>query len=348
MPDNDFIPQRKCVECHDFESAEDLLRFLRPESGHWGSGHQVEWLFRGQRDARWDLVPSAWRRTTFNWYKPIFERALPRPAEPPWRNGSLDDICKALFPEHPPATESVGQNEWGHVQLVLRAAEREAVRQFAVLADETGHYVPDHLDWIDRGSIADRSESEWWSQLSDRRWPDVVADEFHAYAQHHGVPTSLLDWTAQSTFAAWFACEGVTPQQSASRLAVWAVNLKTASSLGFDVASCRRHEHKFLQVQQGYLLHLMCCGNSEPRRLRSLTELVDAKHRAECSPAFRRVTIPVSEANRLVQLLVRERITRARLYPSYDAVGQSLKALWSHGIGDWPPHRGVLQVEQSD
>ncbi len=51
------------VQTEEFRTAREFLEALRPSSERWIDAQMWSstWIFRGQRDANWELTPSAWR-----------------------------------------------------------------------------------------------------------------------------------------------------------------------------------------------------------------------------------------------------------------------------------------------
>lgn len=282
------------IECRD--SAE-LLSRLDPSSSLWTPFEYGRWVFRGQADASWDLIPRA-----------------KRPGE---RLSFRDSALRA-----PLDRDHQIQAEW-----ILLAG-------FIELADEIGFQLPGDLTEV---------RFPWRRHeiplVLDQPWPPTNLLEVAAIAQHHGVPTRLLDFIFNPLVAAYFAAAQPTPS---AYLAVWAVDvefIRIAWALferGIRVVQVSRGSNPFLHAQSGLFIY-DAEDNSKSLRQRildhdihSLTHIdqVLKDHLAQ-SPRVRCITIPTRHRLLLLEQLSARRVTRAHLQPTLDnVVGQ----LWT-GLG---------------
>src|SRR5947199_161566 len=75
-----------------------------------------------------------------------------------------------------------------------------------------------HALWRGRSD----TETEAFSRYFNGRLADEELEIF-AIAQHHGIPTLLLDWSFDPLVAAYFAAEGNIDEPASHDLAVWAL-----------------------------------------------------------------------------------------------------------------------------
>jgi hypothetical protein len=196
------------------------------------------------------------------------------------------------------------------VTNIQRGVERAAVSEFSRLADELGLRVTDIYSNVDPNS-------------EDPTPPEALA-------QHHRVPTRLLDWTHSPYVAAYFAAE----ESGADQLAVWALHTRCLGRL-LGSYQAPRSSHQFQHAQHGLFVWvndgLQEGYLSRQGRWPTIDEAILHRGRREVGPSLRKVMLPRSEVQELRRLLWRERITRAHLMPTYDNVRDTLLGYWQAG-----------------
>ena len=248
-------------------------------------------------------------------------------------------VPKAFRPE----TNLAYRGDPVHPPLPIERQHREELRAlnyFLFLADRGGLPIPGDGQHLRLPTTVQPGAPE----LTDWPWPGIL--ETLAIAQHHGVPTRLLDFSHDPLVAAFFAAWGSwksLPQNESPMMAVWGVSLLPISSSveahrdrlespSVIWVTASRAANTFLHNQDAlFLLELdsesRCPPSGPPPDLQDA--ICDAPARAGIAPLNEplivRVLLPAAQALPTLRLLWNERYHPAQIMPTYDNVVATLE-----------------------
>lgn len=285
-------------------SARQFLDLIRRSNPRWleSNATLTPWLFRGQGNSEWKLIPSAWRPgiDTDSNFQAVIATIT---------DEIVNDVVEANL-------DLIGNLEFDAVAVRRQIAQRRfeflQVQAFTSLADELGMHVPG-------GSIS----HEIPHSLILRDSPHPA----YALAQHHGMATRLLDWTQNPLNAAFFAAE--QPDEPLGAIAVWALNGRALLDSEWLEYRVPRSQVGFVHSQAGLFTY------HKSADLQYAFDCVWPSIEQVCSPkSLKKLVLPSREAKELRRLLFAEGVSRAHLMPTFDNIKETLKALSENSADD--------------
>ena len=294
---------------------------------------QLRWIFRGHWDSDWKLLPSAFRHESCEPFHIKAGGYVSPVTLQPDRTARVIAI-KDLMSSPPKTVKNIFDRQVETEYLILR--------QFMETANSLGidcNYTPFFYDYY-LDLQQDRSDYQNNVNKDLENWPDSRILSVMALAQHHGMPTRLLDFTYNSLLAAFFAAKHSFEKQSENiitdeKLCIWAIDEKR--NIGITgmrpdnpwrkiPAPTNRSSNLF--AQEGLLI----LDTRANKRFIECGGIWQDLISMEKTDGFVKLTLPQSESKELLRLLWEHNIIPAKIQPNLDRVTKTLeytKWLWT-------------------
>lgn len=332
------------IENVHFKKANEFLEFIRRSHDFWWVDDHCPWIFRGQWNANWKLQPAAFRPMACNELQPLYQRIRNKITSSPRWSPSSELDCE------------------NRLQFFT---EIEALTQFADLARDIGLPLPRGQAHILNGDWSGLDFDRRPSLPREDRWHDQWCPDVRLMpiAQHHGVPTRLLDFSTDPILATYFAI-GMQFRPSdapkTTRIALHAFN--TDSWLLKEFLSCLvvvdgidgiTETDDFISSQGGQFVFIKRAVDfhevpgrwpaiedviriQSKRIMAAANDEVTNQHRrfqiqrgkAKKSFLLRKMTLPVRQVPSLLRTLEREGTSLAHLMPTLDNVARTVMHRW--------------------
>jgi hypothetical protein len=349
-------------------SAQDFLSLMRRSHSAWLREGQVDttMIFRGKSDSSYELQPSAWRDAgisnrivqgakseiyaaynrksseTNNFDEYLRVQILNCDLKSVDRVASyvLAIVCELyLVDDFIRRANAIGLrvDKVNPFQWFSNVFNVSAVQAQILLGRDSlfPYGASDRLECIkyiiDGGVVEDSGVGKFNTMFLNELYQNTFSS--FALAQHHNIPTRLLDWTRDPMKAAFFAVDGL--HKDSSEIAVFALDARVLPLYGVEVIDgFPRSEFHFLHKQEGVFTHIPSANiwYLQHGKWPSIEDVLSAPdfhgrfvQLANSNIKPIKVTLDRKHVPELRRLLHVEMITKESLMPTYTHIADAIR-----------------------
>ena len=291
----------QCNTAYDFLYELDIIR------DRWSGG---TWIFRGQSNSCWSLLPSACRK-----------------------GGYVDRLTTKFLEHHTWTMDGGPLSEEKEREIYYEAHSilgHNIVEIFAMESSRSGFQIPYARNASNMFYKANREKSLYQQVLRNMKYKEKSYYPMNsietALAQHHGIPTKILDWTYNPYIGAFFATYSHNGQDTILKhISVWCVKTDILDNIDLNLTNHYPSDIGFMHLQDGCFMynHKDKSDFLESGQWKSFdVKLKDAGPKT--NESVFKFSLPYSERNSLIKLLLLKGFSRRSLMPTFSNVARDI------------------------